>query len=85
MELRKSEFSKASRENLQLRQPSREGKRNEILALYLKGGWKALDERFSKNIGWRRYSSQLKALMPLVLKRKLKKRYHNNAELFCNE
>lgn len=73
MELRDSSFEKAARYNAQLRKPGEQGKREEILALYREGGWKAVDERYRKNIGLRRYSSQMKALIPAGVKRKLKK------------
>ena len=72
MELRESDFDKASERNMQLRQPSEKGRRDEILESYLQGGWRAVDKIFYKNVGWKKYSSQIKALMPLELKRKIK-------------
>ena len=72
MELRQSDFDKASERNMQLRQPSEKGRRDEILEAYLQGGWRAVDKIFYKNVGWKKYSSQIKALMPLELKRKIK-------------
>lgn len=74
MELRESDFDKASERNMQLRQPSEKGRRDEILELYLQGGWRAVDKIFYKNVGWKKYSSQIKTLVPLGLKRKMKRR-----------
>ena len=48
------------------------GKRQEILQLYRSGGWKALEQRYQKKIGLRKYSSQVKAVIPLFIKRWLK-------------
>lgn len=73
LELRESDFSKAFERNMQLRQPSESGRRDEILELYWKGGWRAVDNEFHKNIGVRKYSSQIKALVPLGLKKRLKR------------
>lgn len=72
IELKASDFEKAAAGNSQLRHPSKPGKRDEILEIYKKDGWKAVDERFKKNVGIRYYSSQIKSLLPLSLKRRLK-------------
>lgn len=75
IEFRESTFEKVAQCNRQLRKPSDCGKRDEILSLYNEGGWRAVDERYRKNIGLRKYSSQIKAMIPLGIKRKLKKEY----------
>ena len=72
MEFKKSTFEKAAAANGQLRHPSEQGKRQEILQLYRSGGWKALEQRYQKKIGLRKYSSQVKAVIPLFIKRWLK-------------
>lgn len=72
IELRPSDFEQASRENAQLVKPSNPGKRKEILEIYKQGGWKKIEERFNQNVGWRKYSSQLKSYIPKLLKKKLK-------------
>lgn len=73
-DLYKSSFEKAARGNAQLNCPSRyDEKREQILELYANNGWKAVDERFNKNIGLRKYSGYIKSLIPSGLKRKLKK------------
>ena len=73
---RKSDFDKVSRGNMQLRKPSEQGKREELLEIYLRGGWRAVDERFKRYMGVRRYGSQVKALIPSDVKRKLKRTIH---------
>lgn len=73
IELKKSDFEKVSASNAQLRGPTRcSGKRKILLDLYREGGWKTLEDRYNKNIGLRRYSSQIKSLIPHSLKRMLK-------------
>lgn len=72
IELKSSTFEKASEANGQLKYPSNPGKRNEILDVYIDGGWNALESRFIKQIGWRYYSSPIKNIIPKIIKRKLK-------------
>lgn len=60
--------------NKQLMHPSEKGKRQEILEQYRIGGWDALENRYQKKIGIRKYASQVKALIPLKMKRWLKGR-----------
>lgn len=72
IELRQSTFDKAAIANGQLRHPSEEGKRSEILDLYRNGGWDALERRYQKKIGLRKYSSQIKSVIPKNIKRWLK-------------
>ncbi len=71
-DFRKSDFQSASEKNSQLRKPSSSGKRNEILKIYTSDGWNALEKRFNKNIGFRKYSSFVKTLVPQKVKRILK-------------
>ena len=72
-----STFQKASAGNGNLRHPSTPGKREELLALYRHTGWEGLDTRFERSIGWRRYTSQIKSLIPAPIKRRLKRRAHH--------
>ncbi|MBQ1389191.1 MAG: Coenzyme F420 hydrogenase/dehydrogenase, beta subunit C-terminal domain [Clostridia bacterium] len=72
LEMYSTSFEKISSGNSQLRNPSSPGKRDELLEVYRKGSWRALDDRFKKNSGFRMYSSQIKALLPAAVKRKLK-------------
>lgn len=72
IEFKQSTFEKAAAGNGQLNHPSKEGKRNEILNLYQNGGWNALEQRYQKKIGLRKYSSQIKAVIPKKIKRWLK-------------
>ncbi|MCM1223998.1 MAG: Coenzyme F420 hydrogenase/dehydrogenase, beta subunit C-terminal domain [Lachnospiraceae bacterium] len=72
IELRKSDFVRAARGNMQLQQASKRGRREEILELYLQDGWRIVDEKYQRDIGLRKYSSQIKAVIPLKIKRKLK-------------
>lgn len=74
LELKDSTFEKAAAGNSQLVHPSKSGNREELIELYKKEGWEAIEIRFKKNIGWRYYSSQIKAVIPLRIKRKLKSR-----------
>lgn len=72
IEKKPSSFEKAAAGNGQLRHPSSPGKRREILDFYKIDGWTAIERQFIKKMGWRLYSSQIKALLPGWLKRKLK-------------
>lgn len=72
IQLKESTFDKVSAGNGQLRVPSKKGKRDEIIELYRENGWEALEEWFDRNIGWRKYSSYLKRLIPAGIKRMLK-------------
>lgn len=74
LEMRSSTFEKAAYGNKQLMHPSEKGKRQEILEQYRIGGWDALENRYQKKIGIRKYASQVKALIPLKMKRWLKGR-----------
>ena len=73
LELRKSSFELAAAGNGQLSHPSKTGPREELLKTYEQGGWDAMESRFAKNIGWRKYSSQIKARIPSGMKRLLKR------------
>ncbi len=72
LQLHESTFEKIAVGNAQLREPSKPGKRSEILQLYKSGGWIQLVERFNSNIGWRKYLGPVKAMLPLGIKRLLK-------------
>lgn len=72
IECKQSQFEKAAVANGQLKHPSEKGKRNEILELYKKNGWGALEKRYKKKIGIKKYSSQIKYVIPKRLKRWLK-------------
>lgn len=72
IELKPSSFEKAAWKNGQLNHPSKPGSRDELLKQYASGGWSALENRFHKNIGWRKYSSQVKSVIPAGIKRRLK-------------
>lgn len=74
LELRESTFEKVAAGNGQLEHPSESGNRAVLIELYTKEGWVALEKRFKKNIGWRYYSSQMKSIIPLGIKRWLKAR-----------
>ena len=74
MHMLDSEFSKAAAGNTQLRKPSSHSqKRSELLELYADKGWNAVEERYKKNIGVRKYSSQVKSLIPKGVKKYLKR------------
>ncbi len=69
-----SSFEKASRGNQQLKRPSKYNpKREEILQLYAESGWEAVEARFNKNIGMKKYTGYIKSLIPNGVKRQLKK------------
>lgn len=72
LELQVSTFQKVAEGNHQLREPSKKGKRDEIIESYITGGWNSVNGRFEKIIGWRKYSSQIKSLIPIKVKRLLK-------------
>ncbi len=74
LEIKESGFDKAAAGNTQLRKPSvKKPQREVILELYASEGWAAVEARFKKNIGFRRYSSQAKNLIPDNVKSILKK------------
>ena len=73
-DLKSSRFSSAAAGNSALVCPVSAGKREEILECYKNGGWASVEQRFRKSIGLRYYSSQIKALLPERLRRKLKGR-----------
>lgn len=73
IDMKPSDFEKAAMKNSQLSRPSSPGKREEILRLYEEGNWDLLDKRFSENIGWRKYSGLIQSLIPVSVKRRLKK------------
>ena len=72
IEFKQSTFEKAAAGNGQLNHPSKEGKRNEILNLYQNGGWNAFGAKISKENWSKKYSSQIKAVIPKKIKRWLK-------------
>lgn len=74
IQMKPSTFEKVAAGNGQLRKPSKPGKREEILDVYKNGGWDSLEKRFNKSIGWHKYTSQLKAVLPLSIKRYFKSR-----------
>lgn len=71
--IKESTFEQAASGNAQLKFPSKKGKREELLELYRIEGWAAIQRRYKKNIGWRYYSSQMKAALPVRLKRMIKR------------
>lgn len=70
-----SDYERISKYNGQLRQPIPIPKeRSEILNLYEKSGWVAVDKAFFKNLGLKqRAKYQLKSIVPVKLKRKIKR------------
>ena len=73
LQLKNSSFIQIAEGNRQLREPSQPGMRVEIMKFYKSGGWAALDKRFGQRIGVHKYTSQMKALIPTVIKRRLKR------------
>lgn len=73
LELKPSSFEKASRRNTQLNKPTSPGKRVEVLCEYKKNGWDGIERLFAKNIGIRKYSSQIKWLIPSFIKKNIKR------------
>lgn len=73
IEQRPSSYEKAAEGNGQLRCPSKPGKKAEIMEGYKDGGWAYIEDRFNRESGWKRYSSRIKARIPLRLKRLLKR------------
>ena len=72
--LYESTFEKAARGNAQLNSPTKyDHKREEILDVYADGGWEAVEMKFNKEIGLKRYSGYIKSLIPQKLKRTLKR------------
>lgn len=77
--LYESAFEKAARGNGKLNHPtSYNEKRSAIIELYEKEGWKAVDNRFNKKIGIRKYSDHVKLLLPKGMKKCLKRLINKN-------
>lgn len=76
IDLKESTFSQMAAGNAQLRAPSQIEKRDEIVKEYVEEGWKGLEKGYKAQIGYRRYSSQIKSLLPAKLKRQLKKHFN---------
>lgn len=74
IEKKPSLFEKAAAANEQLKHPTQKGNRDEIVALYREHGWDALEVRFKKKVGIKKYSSQIKNLIPGPIKRWLKRK-----------
>lgn len=72
VQLRESSIEKASAGNSQLRNPSSENGRKELLELYKEKGWEGIDRHFKKTLGVKRYSSRIKNMMPTWIKTKIK-------------
>lgn len=72
LDLVPSSFERAAVANAQLREPSKFGRRSEILAAYQMGGWDAVEKLYFQWMGWSRYGSRLKAMAPRRLKRWIK-------------
>lgn len=70
--LKESTFEKAAKDNHQLKAPVSEGKRSEVLSVYEQQGWEGLEKRYNQKVGICKHSSQLKALLPIGVKRWLK-------------
>lgn len=71
--LKKSTFEAIAAGNEQLRHPTVANGRGMIFKLYKEKGWKALNEQFLKTNVIKRYSSQIKAILPQRMKRFLKR------------
>lgn len=73
VEYRPSAFDKASARNGNLKHPTpMPSSRQRLLESYNNYGWGAIEEDF-RRLGWRRYTTQIKMLLPQWLKRTLKK------------
>lgn len=68
-----STVEKVARGNAQLNHPTEKGNRDDLINTYINKGWQGLEERYRKEIGIKKYSSQLKSLVPRKVKRVLKK------------
>lgn len=73
VEYRPSTFEKASARNGNLKHPTEMPKgRQQLFENYKTKGWPALEEDFAR-LGWRKYTTQIKMLLPKWLKRNLKR------------
>lgn len=73
LEIKYSTFEKAAAGNAQLaRTTTKRPQRQEILELYAQQGWGAVEERFKRKIGIKKYSSVIKAHIPVCCKKILK-------------
>lgn len=69
-----STFEKAAHGNAQLNVPTKRSPQREVyLDIYRKGGWKSMEDTFRKKRGIKRYSGYVKSLIPVKLKRVLKR------------
>lgn len=73
LDLRPSTYGKASARNGNLKHPTKKPvDRNVVLDAYSLGGWDKIEYLF-KGVGWKRYITQIKMLLPKGLKRYLKR------------
>lgn len=70
---KESSFSKIAQKNGQLIQPSEKGQRDVIIKQYYLNGWISIERLFNKTIGVRKYSSQVKSIIPQRIKRIVKR------------
>ncbi len=68
-----SDFNLAANHNHQLNYPTEIGNREEIISIYKEKGWNGLHKRFNEKIGFHKYSSQIKSMIPKSLKAFLKR------------
>lgn len=73
LDLKESTYSRLAAGNTQLKAPSRIRNRDEIIQQYAESGWDSLEKRFEAQVGLKKYSSQIKSMIPVKLKRYLKK------------
>lgn len=73
LNLKESEFKKASSYNSRLNYPANPGNRKNLLRIYDEEGWSGLENNFDKSVGLKKYISPVKSLIPQRIKRILKK------------
>lgn len=74
VEMIPSDFKKASEKNHQLRHPSIVSDRRErVMAIYCTEGYEELDRYYRERMGWRVWTDRIKSLIPIPVKRILKR------------
>ena len=72
LELYTTELDKITKWNAQLLKPSEPANRDVIMDLYYTKGYNAIRERFLSDIGIKKYSSQVKSIIPYKIRRFIK-------------
>ena len=72
LQLEPSNYDKMKRRNKQLECPTDIGQRDILVNIFIREGWNGIEKEFENNVGIKKYYSQIKAMIPVYIRRKLK-------------